>query len=281
MSLTRPIMVEGAPALKDQIVPKRPGRERLLRPYLCALALGVLACLGAEASAADWHHIHLTVPETKKAADWYGKLFGGEVTVTAGFDTAVFGKTLVRFRKGEAGIPGSEGSSVDHIGFSFSDLDAKMAEFRQAGAKVLAEPRQLGQLKFGFIEDLWGTKIEVMQDPDLLGFHHVHLHATDADATLQWYIDRFGGEAAKFGGFLPAVRYGDMWLIVQRSGTEKAGTDGRSIDHLGWNFSDHPAAVAKMKAEGIKFLVEPRHIEDHWIAFIEGPGGVKIEVYGQ
>ena len=37
---------------------------------------------------------------------------------------------------------------VDHIGFSFQDLDAKMTEFKAAGIKVLAEPRQVMDFKF-------------------------------------------------------------------------------------------------------------------------------------
>ena len=44
-----------------------------------------------------------------------------------------------------------------------------------------------GLFKLGFIEDPWGTRIEVVQDPQKLGLHHVHLRAPDPDATLAWY----------------------------------------------------------------------------------------------
>ncbi len=233
----------------------------------------------ASVHAASWHHVHLTVADTKAGAEWYGKYLEGEVTVTAGFDTAKFGDALVRFRQARGEVKGTEGSAVDHIGFSFRDLDAKMKQFADAGIKIIAQPRQLGPIKFAFIEDPWGTKIEVMQDPDLYGFHHIHLHTPDPDATLAFYTAQFGGEATRYGGFLPAIRYGDMWLIAQRNATEKPGTAGRVVDHLGWGFTDFNEAVARMKADGVKFLLEPRESGDHHIAFIEGPSGVKIEVY--
>lgn len=36
-------------------------------------------------------------------------------------------------------------------------------------------------------------KIEIVQDSELLGFHHVHLRVADPAATLQWFNDRPGG----------------------------------------------------------------------------------------
>ena len=46
-----------------------------------------------------------------------------------------------------------------------------------------------------FIEDPWGVKIELAQDTERLGFHHIHLNAPDPDASLKWYEDMLGGTA--------------------------------------------------------------------------------------
>jgi len=203
---------------------------------------------------------------------------GAVAEFAPGSKAAVFGQTWVLFFQRPEGFAGSAGSTIDHVGWSFSDLDAKMKGFEAAGIKILAPARQLGPIKFGFIEDPWGTKIEVMQDPELLGFHHVHLHATDPEAMLQWYVDAFGGEITRYGGFLPAVRYGPMWLIAQRQTEEKAATQGRSIDHIGFSFPDLDAAAETLKAQGVTFTMEPRPFRDLRIAFIEGPSGVRIEL---
>ena len=34
-----------------------------------------------------------------------------------------------------------------------------------------------GLFKIAFIFDPWGTRIELAEDPDYLGFHHIHLSA--------------------------------------------------------------------------------------------------------
>jgi catechol 2,3-dioxygenase-like lactoylglutathione lyase family enzyme len=64
------------------------------------------------------------------------------------------------------------------------------------------------------------TKIEVVQDPELVGFHHVHLRVPDPAATLQWYQDMFGGERASLKGRIDGLRYGGVWLLAAGSGQE-------------------------------------------------------------
>ena len=94
-----------------------------------------LAGLGQTPQTAPYDHVHLSVPDPAKAAEWYIKYMGG--TKGAGANEVSFGSTLLMFRKAD-GAAGSVGSVIDHIGFSFSDLDAKMKELQtpEAGAKV-------------------------------------------------------------------------------------------------------------------------------------------------
>ena len=178
--------------------------------------------------------------------------------------------------------PMSEGSSVNHIGFSFEDLDAKVEELRAAGVKITAEPRELGPIKFGFVEDPWGTRIEVMQDPETLGFHHIHLMGTNPTEILDWYQNALGGERTRYAGMLDALKYGDVWLLAQRSREEMAPTQGRAVDHLGWGVADMEADAKALKEKGVTFTMEPRPFNRPEvavaIAFVEGPGGVRIEL---
>jgi catechol 2,3-dioxygenase-like lactoylglutathione lyase family enzyme len=148
-----------------------------------------------------YDHVHFGVPDPLKAVEWYAKYMGGQPG-PAGEpgDRLLFGKIRFIFLKTDNPLP-SAGSAIDHIGFSFSDLDAKMKEFEAAGIKVVTPVREVpGLFKLGFIEDPWGAKIEVVQDPETLGFHHVHLRAPDPEATLKWYLDMFGGERTKLKG---------------------------------------------------------------------------------
>ena len=175
---------------------------------------------------------------------------------------------------------------MHHIGFSFLDLAAKMKEFEAAGVKIVTPMRE-GKLKAGFVEDPWGTRIEVVEDPESLGLYHVHLHTPDPEKTLKWYHDVFGGQIAKrkLTG-LDGLLYGKMWVLATRPAQHElplGPTEGRAVDHLGFSFGDLDAAAADLKRKGIQFRDEPRAIKNALgqnlkIAFVVGPDGVLIEL---
>src|SRR3954454_25321202 len=132
-------------------------------------------------------HIHLNVPDQAKAVEWYQKNFGG-APMTEAPDRLMFGDTRLIFLKNDKGQP-SAGSALDHLGFSFADLDAKMKEFETAGVKIVTPVRDVaGLFKLGFVEDPWGTRIEVVQDAELLGLHHVHLRGPEPEEIFTWLL---------------------------------------------------------------------------------------------
>jgi len=245
---------------------------------ICPEATAQEATESATPAGAAWHHVHLGATDTAAAAAWYAEHMDGEAVKSGPFDLAKFGETLVVFTRRAGEQEGSAGSSVDHIGWSFEDLEAKMKEFESAGIKIVAPMMSLGKIKFGFIEDPWGTKIEVMQDPDLVGFHHVHLHLTDPPAAQEWYANAFGGEVTRYGGILPAVKFDKMWLIIQKTPKAKAPTMGRAVDHIGWSFADLDAGLEHLKTLGIEPATPPMQMGALRFAFVEGDGGVRIEV---
>ena len=137
--------------------------------------------------------------------------------------------------------------------------------------------------KLGFIFDPWGTRIEMVEDPDSLGFHHVHLSATDPAATLAWYQDVFGGEPARLKGQLDGLLFGDVWVLVSEHGEgTPATTRGRALDHIGFVVPDLDAAGADMHREGVVFEAAPAVPEGGRTsakrAFIVGPDNVRLAV---
>src|SRR3989442_2392542 len=160
-------------------------------------------------------HIHLNVPDQAKGVEWYQKYFGGQ-PMTEAPDRLMFGDTRLIFLRNEKGQP-STGSALDHIGFSVTDLDAKMKALEAAGIKVVSPVREVaGLFKLAFIEDPWGTRIEVVQDPEKLGLHHVHLRSPDPAGMLAWYVDKFGGSLSKLKGRLDGINYGGVWMLAQQ-----------------------------------------------------------------
>ena len=225
-----------------------------------------------------YDHVHFGVPDPAKAVEWYAKYLGGQPG-PAGEpnDRLLFGKTRFIFLKTDKPLP-SAGSAVDHIGLSFADLAAKIKEFEAAGIKIVTPIRdERGLFKHAFIEDPWGAKVEILQDPEMLGFHHVHLRTADPEAAFKWYLDMFGGERRKLKGRVDALKYDDVWILAEKG--DAMPSEGHAIDHIGWRTTmDLNAKATELKAKGVKFTTEPRPFRDIHISYVEGPAAVKIEL---
>ncbi len=225
-------------------------------------------------------HIHLNVPDPAKGVEWYQKAFGGQ-PMTEAPDRLMFGGTRLIFLKNDKAQP-SAGSALDHVGFSVVDLDATLRELESAGAKIVNPARDVpGLFKLAFVDDPWGTRIEVVQDPAKLGLHHVHLRAPDPAATLAWYHAKFGGTTGKLKDRIDGVEYGGVWILAQRG--DAAPSEGRAIDHIGWRTPNLDARTKELKAESVKFTTEPRPLKLASgtmvnFAYLEGPDGAKIEL---
>jgi catechol 2,3-dioxygenase-like lactoylglutathione lyase family enzyme len=246
---------------------------------LCVPALGLTASSGAAATA-SYHHVHLNASDPAAAAKWYADNLGGQAKKLGFFSAVGFGKIIIIFFQAKPGFEGSVGSAVDHIGFSYKDIDAKLKELAEAKVEIVSGVEQEGPIKFAFIRDPWGTLIEIVEDPEIEGFHHVHLAATDPAASLAWYVAAFGGETSRFAGLIPGIRYGDMWVLAKKVKETPAATKGRSIDHLSWAFADLEESAKELKAGGVKFESEPFAFGTGMIAFVVDPAGVRIELVG-
>jgi len=250
---------------------------------LCTLAFCALA-LAPNASAQGYKplvdHVHLAAPDPGAAVAWYQKFFGGQ-TMAEAADRLLIGEVRIIFSKRENSPP-SQGSAIDHIGFSVPDLDASMKAFESAGVKIATPARDVpGLFPLAFIEDPWGTRIEVVQDSARLGVHHIHLRGADPAAMLAWYAAQFGGRTDKLKGRIDGVDMGGVWILVQRG--DAVPSQGHSIDHLGFRPIDLNAAVADLKAKNVKITTEPRPLKFAngvvaQIAFAEAPDGVRLEL---
>ena len=244
-----------------------------------------VAPVAAQTATLPYDHIHLSVPDTAAGVSWYEKNFGGKRFDEAA-DRLLFGSTRLIFLPGMNTQP-STGSSIDHIGFSFANLDAKMKELEAAGVKIVQPVRDVeGLFKLGFVEDPWGTRIEVVQDPDLLGLHHIHLRAPETEQMFTWLLEKFGGQRTKLKNRIDAVKYSatgfnDMWILVQRG--DATPSEGHAVDHVGWRVTDLNAKVTELKAKGVKVTSEPRPLRlangtTINYAYVEGPAGTRIEL---
>ena len=252
--------------------------RQLTAALLMSIALVAPASrVAAQTATLPYDHVHLAAPDQAKAVEWYQKMFGGQTT-PEGKDRLLFGKTRFIWLKSETAQP-SANTAIDHIGFSFADLDAKMQEWQAAGVKVVTPLRPVpGLVKIGFIEDPWGVKIEVVQDTETLGFHHVHLRSPDPAASMAWYKQRFGGETAKLKGLLDGLKYGDVWVLFAKG--DATPSVGHALDHVGWRVTNLEKTLEDLK--GIKILQGLTNLQlatgPVRYSFVEDPAGTKIEL---
>ena len=265
-------------------------RTRILLALVTAVASLILS--PALARAADYHHVHITGASPSEGVRWYTRHLDCEPVADRPDAADCDGVELIFMVQPTMGS--TQGTGVNHIGFSYPDLTAKMAELEAVGVRGSGVRLQRfpdgstlrdvpGLFKIGFIFDPWGTRIEMVEDADNLGFHHIHLSATDPAATLTWYRDVFGGEPASLKGQLDGLRFGDVWVLVMEHGEgTPATTRGRALDHIGFVVPDLDAAAADMRQRGVVFQEEPAVPEGGRTsakrAFIVGPDNVRLAV---
>ena len=253
--------------------------------YKKGLFLTLLLCLPALAQAESktymYDHVHMAVPEPLVAAQWYKDNIGGEF-VDGRTDRLLFGTTRIMFLTGTGETRTSEGSVIDHLGFSVPNLEAVVARAQANGATVQGEIRDVpGLFKLAFIVTPFGSRMELLQDPQHLGFHHVHLRSTDPEATFKWYEDTFGGIRKNMLGRMDGILYpGNVWLLITRG--ENFPSQGASIDHIGWRALNSEETIADLQAKGVEFTSEPRDmtLPNGMINFfyIQGPEGARVEL---
>ena len=269
----------------------------LVRLLCCATLVAVVAFAIAASPTAQtpvktfpYDHIHLQVDGAEGSA-WYEKNFGGNRIIEAP-NRIMYGSTRLMFLgRGRGGAPQpSVGSSIDHIGFSVADLDAKMKELEANGVKIVQPARDIpGLFKIAFVEDPWGTRIEVVQDPEFLGLHHMHLRGPDPEAIFTFLQQKFGGERTRLKGRLDALKYtspdfSTVWILVDKG--EVRPSQGSVINHIGWR-SEGPidqtmAGLASRGAElvgrgptRLDLAGDKTHI---MYQYINGPAGIYIEI---
>jgi lactoylglutathione lyase len=237
-------------------------------------------------SAVPYDHLHLSATSAQEAVNWYSKHFGGipgsfnrgdADVVQYPVDRVFYDDLSVIFFEREP-TGGSMGTGVDHIGFSMANVDEITANVLADGGEQIGDFVEFSGMKIAFVVDPWGTKIELIDDPETRGLHHIHLSSLKPRETLTWYQSIFGGEIVQWKGVLPAINYSDVWLMVAQTSETVVPTQGRAMDHLGWASENLDDFGENLRLNGVEFSMEPLSFRGIRISFIEGPDGVRIEV---
>ena len=111
--------------------------------------------------------------------------------------------------------------------------------------------------------------------------HHVHLFASDLNASIRFYREMFGAEivsdfiAAGARNVLIRIGTGHINFYDQ----PPRGTGPSAVHHLGIFTDDISSVVAHMESRGFKFRTPVRDHGDLKYIMLEGPDRVLIEVF--
>jgi len=263
------------------------------------LPSALLAQLIATGPVTNGHH-HFAAGDVDEHLRFWVDTLGGEAGTFAGTTPiAIFPNALIFIRAQEP-TGGMIGTSVNHVAFSVNDLRATVDRVVAAGYRMITESEapagvevvdDIGVIPgdgpvtgISYVQGPEGIKIEVLEMPaqqDAIASHHIHFFGEDADAMRAWYADTFGAVVREgaVNGIIGADLPG-LGLSYTGGAPGMAGTDGRVLDHIGFEIENLEAFTEELAAKGITLDVPYTVAEQFGIslAFVTDPWGTKIEL---
>jgi catechol 2,3-dioxygenase-like lactoylglutathione lyase family enzyme len=240
-------------------------------------------------------HHHLNVTGIPAAQKFLAETLGGTPIAVAGRQIVKFPNVLVILRE-QKPTAGTKGSSVDHLGFSVPDLRATVDKVKASGYRIVTKEEapapwvvaddlatQAGRdIRIAFAmgpDDLKVELVEVKGQSAPIALHHVHFAGPDNKAMQEWYVKVFGAKAGNPGGTFQSATLPGVSLNFNQVTTPVAGTQGRAVDHVGFEVTGLPDFLKKLEAMGIK-ATNVRDVPDFGISigFITDPWGTYIEL---
>lgn len=111
--------------------------------------------------------------------------------------------------------------------------------------------------------------------------HHVHLFASDLDASLRFYREMFGAKIL-FDETVAGVRNVMIQIGTGRINfydQKPSGTGPSAVHHLGIYTKDIYGVVSHMEAKGFRFRNPVRDFGELKYIMLEGPDRMLIEIF--
>lgn len=230
---------------------------------------------------------------------WVDTLGGRADTFASGTPMVVFPDALI-FIRDQQPTGGMIGSVLNHVAFSVSDLRATVDRVQAAGFEMITETQapagvevvdDIGVIPgdgpvtgIAYVEGPDGIKIEVLERPaqqEPIRSNHIHFFGEDAEEMRTWYIETFGATLREgvVNGIISADLPG-LGLSFTANGPAMAPTQGRVLDHIGFEVQGLEAFTQSLEGRGITFDIPYREVPEIGlsIAFLTDPWGTYIEL---
>jgi catechol 2,3-dioxygenase-like lactoylglutathione lyase family enzyme len=227
-------------------------------------------------------HVQLNVRDVELHRKLWAEHFAG-VVVQKGRVAAIRFPGMLLVLNQTAPTAGSQGTVMDHFGFKVRNSAEIVAAWRAAGLEVQSEFTGAEGFPNAYLLAPDGVRVELQEDPELpvkaVGYH-IHYWTPQYEELMAWYAEVFGAEIRPRGTIQTTADVPGTNLSFATCRGECVATQGRAIDHVGFEVDDIEAFAERLKARGVEFQLEPRHIAsiELTIAFFVDPSGVRIEL---
>lgn len=229
-------------------------------------------------------HEHFRAMDVE-AAERFWTALGGVITPMGQARVVKFPGVIVMLARATADNPvkgGTEGSTVDAIRFRVKNLNSTLAALAAAGY----QPQSGSAAGSALLMTLEKAKVQVVEDPSLAT-------AVAADALIMkvpsvadaaaWYAKWFGAKIVREGDATYADIPG-MKMRFESASSPIAGTQGRALDHIGFEVKNLEALMKAMANEGVTisrpFQPAPAAVQPvvTTLGFVTDPWGTYIEL---
>ena len=261
---------------------------------LTVVPLAMAQLTAARQGPIVYGHHHLTVTSIDEHRKFWVDTLGGDPITVGNLEIVKFPNVLV-FMREAAPTGGTKGTTVNHIGFSVPSTRAIVETVRTAGYPIVTREElppalavedglahiadQDTYIAYAMAPD--DVKVEFVENRDqteLMALHHIHF-AGPVDEMKAWYVETFNATPGMRGSFeaadLPGVN-----LTYSPSDETPVGTQGRALDHIGFEVDNLEAFCRQLEAQGVTFdrpYTEVARL-NLAIAFFTDPFGTYIEL---
>ena len=276
--------------------------------FVLAAALAFVSALALPATAevitADgpivYGHHHFNTTDLAAQKRFFVETLGGTSATIGTNNTEVieFPNVFLFFRPMQKPTGGTIGTTVNHVGFSVPDLKPVVAKLRANGYRMITKDSVAPTVKItddiaaaspttniAFTLGPEDIKVEIVEVKDQklpIQLHHVHFFGEHREEMQAWYAKVFGAAISPpnpASAFITAQLPG-VTLSFSPSTTPVVATQGRALDHIGFEVRNLEAFSKKLEADGIPLTVAYRKVDalNISIAFIKDPWGTNIEL---
>jgi catechol 2,3-dioxygenase-like lactoylglutathione lyase family enzyme len=183
------------------------------------------------------------------AANKFWNTLGGQPAELGALKMTKFPGVLFLMRKGDP-KGGTEGSTIDYIGFKVRNLKESLAQWAAADIK----PMPGGAATQVFLMGPDNVKVRITEDRKLatpIAADEIGMMVPDVKAAQAWYEKWFGAKLVKHGkdtvGEIPGAN-----ILFMKAAGPVVGTKGRAFDRIGLEVKNVEQKCKDFEASGLK-----------------------------